>query len=242
MLGFGTTAGKIDDFETRFTVVNGAHFLIAGNGAEAWPISAAEATEFKALYRGRMIRARWLRRLTVLGPILLILLGNMSWGWPKPVLAAMGTAAALLILAALTFGIQYHPLISYVTKVEIERRLKRRIATNMPAALTPSMTPLGRFARRLLFVCVALEIGLGLLHLLVGPTIFAEFLSLNDGSGYAHLAWLIWLTPGLSSLIHAGLLVAILLLVLDRWSRRQAAKQANPSGPPATGTSGRRPT
>jgi hypothetical protein len=49
-----TTAGKIDAFEARFTIVGGAHFLIAPNGKEAWPISAAEADAFKALYRRRM--------------------------------------------------------------------------------------------------------------------------------------------------------------------------------------------
>lgn len=229
MLGHGTTAGKIDDFETRFTVVNGAHFLIAGNGREAWPITAAEAREFRALYRRRMIWARWLRRITVGGPILLILLANL-FPWPKPLLAAMGFVATILILAALAFAIQLHPLASYLTKLEIERGLKRRIATSMPAAIRPAMTPLGRVARRLLFLFVALEIGLGLLHLLLGPTIFAEFLGLNDGGDQRHLAWLIRVTPGLSSLIHAGLLIAILLLALDRRSRRLAAKPPGVSG------------
>jgi hypothetical protein len=230
MLGFGTTAGKIDDFEARFTVVNGAHFLIAGNGREAWPITAGEAEAFKSRYWRRMGWARWIRRITVGTPILLILFGNAAW-LPQPVRAVIGTVAALLILCALAFGIQQHSIVSFLTKAEIERDLRHRIATGMPAALIPNMTPLGRFARRLLFIAVAMEIGLGLLHLLLGPTIFAEFLGFNDGNGgYANLVWLIWLTPTLSSLIHAGLLAAVLLLVLDRWSRRQAAKQARASG------------
>ena len=57
MFGPATTSGKIDEYGTRFTIVNGAHFLISGKDSEAWPISAAEVADFQAHYRRQMVRS-----------------------------------------------------------------------------------------------------------------------------------------------------------------------------------------
>jgi hypothetical protein len=220
MLGFGTTAGKIDDFEARFTMVNGAHFLIARDGKQAWPITATEAETFKARYRGRMMWARWIRRITIGVPILLILFGNATW-LPQPVRAAFGVIATVLILCALTFGIQQHIVVSFVTKLEIERALRHRIATGMRAAITPSLTPLGRLGRRLLFAGIAMEVGLGLLHLLLGPTIFAEWLGITAWLGETNVHRFLLQTLAIGWIARALLLLAILMLIVDRWIRRK---------------------
>lgn len=233
MLGFGTTAGKIDDFEARFTNVNGAHFLIARDGKQAWPITAMEAEAFKARYRHRMIRARWIRRITVATPVLLILFGNAAW-IPPPVRAVFGAAAVTLILCALCFGIQQHVIVSFVTKAGIEHELRNRVATGMRAAVTPNLTPLGRFGRRLLFTCIALEISLGLLHLLLGPTIFAGWLGATTWLGRENVEWFFLLTLPLSLIARGLMLVAALLLIVDRSARRRAAARPGPgqSGAP----------
>jgi hypothetical protein len=147
MLLPGTTAGKIDEFGTRFTIVKGAHFLIAGNGKEAWPISAAEAEEFKALHRRRMIVARWIRRLAILTPILMLILG---WNFlPKAawVREAFGTATALLLVFGIPLGFLQHNLTSDLTGFGIERRLKGRITTGLREAITPQLTTAGWWTR-----------------------------------------------------------------------------------------------
>lgn len=225
MLGIGTTAGKIDDFEARFTNVNGAHFLIAGNSSEAWPITAAEAEALKSLYRRRMVVARWIRRIGLVSPILCLVIG---WNLPaeaKTLRAIVGMAATILILFAMTVAIQQHPLTSWVTKWGIERRLRHRITTRMQAAVTPAITPLGRFARRLLLVSLIMELGLAALFMTFGPTIFAEWLGTQ---AEWPATWLVLLLGTLQKLTHAGLLFAFVLLVIDRRSRRQAAAPAAP--------------
>jgi len=231
MLGIGTTAGKIDDFEARFTNVRGAHFLIAGNGREAWPITAAEAGAIKSLYRRRMVVARWIRRIGLVSPILCLVIG---WNLPadaKALRAIVGMAATILILFAMTVAVQQHIFTSWVTKWGIERRLRHRLTTRMQAAVTPAITPLGRFARRLLVACLIMELGLLALFMAFGPTIFAEWLGTQ---AQWPAIWLALLLGALGKLTHAALLFAALLLVIDRRSRRQAAgpaaEDAKPEG------------
>jgi hypothetical protein len=55
MFGPSSTAARIDAFESRFAMANGAHFPIAANGKEARPISEAEWIAFRELYRGRIV-------------------------------------------------------------------------------------------------------------------------------------------------------------------------------------------
>jgi hypothetical protein len=48
----------------RFTTVNGAHFLIAANGEEAYPTSAAESSDFRDLCRRTISSIQAGRRAT----------------------------------------------------------------------------------------------------------------------------------------------------------------------------------
>lgn len=223
MLGFfGTTAGKIDDFEARFTNVRGAHFLIAGNGREAWPVTATEAEAYKALYRRRMVIARWIRRIAVAAPILLFMLFWSIPVGPKPVAAVIGYAFGGLFLFAINVGLPQHPITSWVTKRGIERRLRDRLRTGMQAAVTPAYTPLGRFARRLLVIGLIMELVLFAIFVCFGPTIVAERLgTITDRPP----EWILPVFIVLPKLTHGMLLIAGLLLILDRWSRRQAARE-----------------
>jgi hypothetical protein len=220
MLDPTSTARKIDEFESRFTTVNAAHFLIAANGKEAYPISAAEASEFKALYRRRMMWARWLRRIVVIGPFALLFLTPSALG---PYLFAWGVAPYLLFLP---LGLIQHPIVSDLTKVSIERRLKRRITTRLPAAVTPARTPLGRFARRLLLTCIALEIGMVALHAMMGMDALAEHMRIMYRQGNGHEGLLAQVTGNLVWGVLLAAMFSMALMMVDRWSRRLAAVRA----------------
>ena len=94
------------------------HFLIDGRGGEAWPLSAQESDEFRALYRRRMNRARWIRRgLLLLFPILLVI------GWqlprePRWLIQAYATVTALSLFVSPWLGFLQHKLTSDITKAE----------------------------------------------------------------------------------------------------------------------------
>lgn len=222
MYGPSTTAGKIDAFETRFTRVNGGHFLIAPDGKEAWPISAAEDAEFKALYRRRMERARWFRRGLLLGPLLLIVLTMISF----PVPDSLAAILLPLYLLAIPIGLIQHPVTSDFTIRRIERGLKHRITTRFPAAITPPLTPLGHFGRRLLFACVALEIGMIGFRLLLNREALAEHMRVMYRHTNGHEGVLAQVTGNLAWGLQYAALLAIVLLFIDRRSRRLAAERA----------------
>lgn len=222
MFGPRSTAGKIDEYESRFTIVNGAHFLIAGNGREAWPISAAEAAEFKALYRRRMERARWIRRSVFLVPLLFILLDILSLPPPD----ALAIVLLPLYLIAVPVSLAQHPITSDLTRAGIERRLKRRITTRLPAAITPPLTPLGRFGKRLLIACVAIELGTIALHLALGRDAYAQHMRILYRVGNGQEGLLAQITGNLAWGAQFAAMLAILLLIVDRRSRRLAAERA----------------
>jgi hypothetical protein len=222
MFGPTTTAGKIDAFETRFTRVHGGHFLIAPDGREAWPVSAAEAGEYKALYRRRMLWARWLRRGLLLGPLLLILLTMISF----PVPDSLAAILLPLYLLALPIGLILHPVISDLTRRRIERGLEHRITTRLPAAITPALTPLGRFGKQLLLGCVALEIGIIGFRLLLSREGLAEHLRVMYGHPNGHEGVLAQVTGNLAWGLQYAALLAIVLLFVDRRARRRAAARA----------------
>jgi hypothetical protein len=224
MLGPGTTAGKIDDYETRFTMVNGAHFLIAGTGDEAWPISAAEAEEYKAHYRRQMVRARWLRRGLILTPILIIVL-NAFFPLPRTafVRSTVGVGTALLLVFGIPLGFLLHNIVSDLARTGIERRLKHRITTRLPEAVTPKLTAAGRAGRRLLFACLALEIGMAALHLILGRDAFAQHMRIMYRMGNGQEEALARLTGNLAWVLLFAMMLAILLMIVDRRGRRRMA-------------------
>jgi hypothetical protein len=221
-----TTAGKIDAFETRFTIVNGAHFLIAPNGKEAWPISAAEADAFKALYRRRLVRARWIRRGLLFGPALLMVLAMMSAAIPD----GLGIILLPLYLLAIPLAFLQHALTADLTRWWIERQLQRRITTRLPEATTPPLTPIGRLGKRLLIGCIALEIGMVVLHLLLGMDALAEHMRVLYGQTNGDEGMLAQFTGNLAWFTQFALMLAILLMIVDRRIRRgreAAAKLAD---------------
>ncbi|HYI47894.1 MAG TPA: hypothetical protein VEX35_05455 [Allosphingosinicella sp.] len=227
MFGPTGTARKIDDFESRFPIVNGAHFMIAANGKEAWPVSAAEAADFRALYRRRMKRARWIRRGALLAIVPLLVLmaqlvdeppGRMGPGWQ--------IAYALVLLALPLFALLQHPLTSDLTKAGVERRLRHRITTRHPPALVPALTPLARFARALLAGVVVAEIGLMLLQALLGRDALAAHMRVLTGMVAGNEDWLAQATGTIGRLLPLALLLGLLLLRVDRKRREAEAREA----------------
>ena len=227
MFGPTTTAGKIDEYGTRFTIVNGAHFLISGKGKEAWPISAAEEAEFRAHYRRQMVRARWLRRGLILTPILIIIL-NAFFPLPRTefVRSTVGVGTALLLVFGIPLGFLLHNIISDVTRIGIERRLQHRLTSRLREAITPKLTPFGRFGRRLLFACVALEIGMMVLHAVIGREALAQHMRILSRMGNGQEEMLARLTGNLAWVLQFAMVLAILLLIVDRRGRRKAGELA----------------
>lgn len=226
MHGPTSTAGKIDQFETRFTMVGGAHFMIAGNGKEAWPVSAAEAEAFKSLYRRRMIRARWIRRGVILTPLLFIWLNILLSDQPESVRALLGVAAATLFVIGIPLAFLQHALTGDLTRWGIERQLSRRITTRLPEAITPPLTPVGHFGRRLLFACIALELGMIVLHLAMGEGALAEHMRVLYGQTSGNEGPLARFTGNLAWVTQLALMLAIVLMIVDRRIRRRRAEEA----------------
>lgn len=216
-----TTAGKIDAFEARFTQVGGAHFLIAEKGEEAWPISAGEAAAFKGLHRRRMERAQQIRRLAVLVPFLLLPLNALLADAPRAVTGTLGLITFLLFMPGILLGFFQHALTDEWTRRGIERQLKHRLTTRQPEAITLALTPRGRFARRLLGFCVALEIGMFLLHPLLGPNAIGEHLQIMFGQAQGNEGLAAQITGRLSWAVHLAALIAVAMLVLDRHQRER---------------------
>lgn len=230
MFGPTTTAGKIDAFETRFTTVSGMHFLIAPGGREAWPISQVEAADFKALYRRRMLRARWIRRSLLIGPLLLIVLAMIAF----PVPDSLAAVLLPLYLLAIPVGLIQHRVTGDLTVRRIERGLRHRIVSRFPAALTPALTPLGRYGRQLLLACVAVELGIIGFRLLLSREALAEHLRVLYGHATGHEAMLAQVSGTIAWVVQYAAVLAIVLMILDRRARRRAAarREAEASPPP----------
>lgn len=224
-----STAGKIDQFESRFTLVGGAHFLIAPNGEEAWPVSAAEAAEFKGLYRRRMERARWIRRAVFIVPFGLLLLSMAGAAVPDWLAAWV----LMLYLVAVPPAFLQHKLTSDLTRRGIERQLQRRITTRLQAAITPERTMAGVFGKRLLMTCVAVEIGVIALHLAMDRAAFAAHMRVLYGRTAGNESVLAQLTGHLAWLAQYGLVLAVLLMIADRLIRRRRASSADARAPSA---------
>ena len=223
MFGPRTTAAAIAAFEGRFTEVSGAHFLVARDGAEAWPVAAVEAEAFRTLYRQRMMRAKLVRRLAVLWPFVTILFMMATSSLPREVQGPLQQAAGLFAAFGLPLGLVQHRIVSELSLRGIEGPLRRRLATRLPAALTPPPTPLGGFAKRLLFTCVALEIGILALHLAMGPGALAAHIRIFYRQGNGGESLLAQVTGNLAWGVQFAALLAILLMLIDRRARRLAA-------------------
>lgn len=233
MFGPGTTAAAIDAFERRFTHAAGAHFMIAANGKEAYPISEAESLSFRAIYRRRMERARRLRRGALLAVVpLLWLLAQLAHDPPGRMGPAWQAAYLLVMMGLPLFGLIQHPITSDLTKTGIERRLKRRITTRHPPAVTPPATPLGRFAKRLLIAALAIEVAIQLFHAFAGRDELAAHMRVLYGLQSGDESWTARLTGHLSSAILLCVVAGAALLAIDRRNRRaaDAAKAAKADG------------
>ena len=216
----------IEAFEGRFTNVGGAHFLVARGGAEAWPVGAVEAEAFRALYRRRMMRAKLVRRLAVLWPFFTILFMMATSSLPSGVQGPLQQAAGLLAACGLPLGLIQHRVVSELTLLGIERPLKRRLATRLPAALMPASTALGGFAKRLILICVSLEAGMVALHAAMGLDALAEHIRIFYRQGTGQESMLAQLTGNLAWGVQFAALLGILLMIVDRRGRRRAEERA----------------
>lgn len=222
MFGPKTTGGAIDAFESRFTNTAVGHFMIAANGKESYPISEAESIAFRALYRRRMMRARWIRRAVLFGFIpFLILLSNIIPPWLG---AWFQWVPALTLLGAVPAALIQHPITSDLTKMAIERSLKHRITTRFAPAVTPVATPLGRFAKSLLVAAFGIEVAIMLFHALRPRAELAEHMRVLTGLTAGNEGWVARLTGNLSWFCQLSLLAGGLLLMLDRRNKRAAAR------------------
>jgi hypothetical protein len=226
MFGPGTTGAAIDAFESRFTSAHGAHFLIAANGKEAYPISEAEGLAFRALYRRRMARARWIRRGALFGLIpLLIVLGRIAEASPDSLRQAFRDASGLLILGLPLFGLLQHPITSDLTKVGIERPLKRRMTTRHAPAITPVTTPLGAFTKKLLITGFAIEAAIYLYHAFGPREEFAAHMRVLYGLTSGNESMTARLSGNSSWVVQLSIFAGIILLMVDR-RRKRAAERA----------------
>ena len=226
MFGPRTTAAAIEAFEGRFTQVGGAQFLVARGGAEAWPVAAIEADALRTRYRRRMMRAKLVRRLAVLWPFVTILFMLATSSLPREVQGPLQQAAGLLAAFGLPLGLLQHRIVSELTLYGIEHPLRRRLATRLPAALTPAPTPLGGFAKRLILVCVSLEAGMLALHLCMGPGALAEHIRIFYRQGSGNESMLAQVTGNLAWGVQFAAMLGILLMLVDRRARRLAAERA----------------
>ena len=227
MFGPGTTAAAIDAFESRFTSAAGAHFLIAANGAEAYPVSEAESLAMRELYRRRMGRARWIRRAALFGFIpLTMAIGSAMPHDPRWLRTAFQTAQLLALFGLPLFGLVQHPITSGLIRRAIERPLKRRITTRYAPAVTPVTTRLGAFAKKLLITAFAMEVAIMVYHSLGPREELAAYLRMLYGLPGGNESWAARFTGSLSRILQLVLVAGALLLMLDRRNRSSAAKRA----------------
>jgi len=238
MFGPGTTAAAIDAFESRFTSVGGAHFLIAANGREAYPLGEAESLALRERYRRRMGWARWIRRAALFGFIpLTIMIATLTPHDPRWLREAFQTAELLALFGLPLFGLAQHPIVSDLTKLAIERPLKRRITTRYAPAVTPAVTRLGAFAKKLLITAFAMEVAIMLYHSFGPREELAAYLRMLYGLPSGNEGWAARFAGSLSRILQYVLVTGALLLMLDRRNRRIEAKRAAApdAGPSAPG-------
>lgn len=225
MFGPGTTGAAIDAFESRFTSAAGAHFMIAANGKHAYPLGESESLAFRALYSRRMRRARLIRRASLLSFIpLLILINTWSDEAPKWLHTALQWAHALILLGLPLFGLVQHPITSALTKAGIERSLKRRITTRFAAAVTPVVTPLGAFAKKVLITAVAIEVAIVIFHAFSGYDEVAAHLRVLTGLQSGNEGWTARFSGSLAWVAQLSILAGAALLTLDRRNKRAAGR------------------
>lgn len=228
MFGPRSTAGLIDEFESRFTTVSGARFLITRAGDEAWPISERESIEFRELYRRRMMRARLIRRGSlILFPVLLVL------GWQLPrepswFIEAYEVLTVLALFPGLFLGFLQHTLTSDITQAGIERSLERRITTRHDSATTPAATPLARLVRKMLIlvgvILLVIEIG----QMLLPRDELAGHIRVLTGLTAGNESQLARFTGTLAYLLFWTVLIGSVLLWLDRRQRLRAKAGSGP--------------
>lgn len=237
MFGPGTTAAAIDAFESRFTNVGGAHFLIAANGREAYPLGEAESLALRERYRRSMGRARWIRRAALFGFIpLTVAIARLTPHDPRWLRTAFQTAELLALFGLPLFGLAQHPIASDLAKRAIERPLKRRITTRYAPAVTPVATRLGAFAKKLLVTAFAIEIALMIYHSLGPREELAAYLRILYGLPAGNEDWAARFTGSLSRILQLVLVAGALLLMLDRRNRRVAAERAKALPAGSSGT------
>jgi hypothetical protein len=228
MLGPATTAGLIDEYESRFTTANGARFLIARAGDEAWPISEQESIEFRDRYRRRMMRARLIRRVSLIVFPVLLVLGWLLPREPRWFIEAYQGLTALALFAAPLLGFLQHRLTSDVTRAGVERLLERRITTRHDPAITPSATPLARVVRKTLIlvglILLTIEIG----HLIGPREELAAHIRVLAGLTAGNESPLARFTGTLAYMLYWTGLIGAVLLWLDRRKRRRVAARSGP--------------
>jgi hypothetical protein len=156
-----------------------------------------------------MGRARWIRRIGLLAVIpVLILINTWSDEAPAWLQAILRWVHALTILALPVVAMAQHPITSLLTRAGIERPLKNRMTTRLPAAVTPVTTPLGAFARKMLITAFVIA---G--HMRV-------FTGLRSGSE----SWTAQLTGNIAWYAILAMIVSAILLMIDRRNKRAAAR------------------
>jgi preprotein translocase subunit SecG len=228
MFGPTTTAGLIDEYESRFTTDSGARFLIARSGEKAWPITEQESIEFRERYRRRMMRARLIRRVSLaLFPVLLIL------GWqlprePRWFIEAYGVLTALALFAGPFFGFLQHMLTSDITKEGVERELERRISTNHEPAITPAATPLARLVRNTLILAGAILMAIETGHMIGPREEIGGYMRVLTGLAAGNERLLARFTGTLTYVLIWTMLIGSVLLWLDRRKQSRAAARSRP--------------
>jgi hypothetical protein len=225
MFGPGLTGAAIDAFESRFTTANGAHFMIAANGDEAYPIGEAESLAFRALYRRRMGRARWTRRAALLGFIpLTVAIATFTPEGPRWLKEAFQTAELLALFGLPFLGLIQHPITSELTKRAIERPLTRRITTRFAPVVKPVATRLGAFARKLLITAFAIEVTIMIYHSIGPREELAAYMRVLYGLQSGNEGWAARFTGSLSRVVQLCLVAGGVLLMLDRRNKRAAER------------------
>lgn len=228
MFGPTTTAGLIDEFESRFTTVSGARFLIARAGDEAWPISDRESVEFRVRYRCRMLRARLIRRAALMLFPALLVLGWQLPSEPRWFIEAYGALTAISLFAGPFFGFLQHKLTSDFTREGIERQLERRITTSHEPAITPAASPLVRMARKVLILAGAILMGIELWHMIGPREDFAGHLRVLTGLTAGNESLVARFTGTLTYLLIWTILIGSVLLWFDRHKRQRVTAASRP--------------
>jgi hypothetical protein len=225
MFGPTTTGGAIDTFESRFTSTAVGHFMIAANGKHAYPISEAESLAFRALYRRRMGRARWIRRIGLLAVIpVLIVINTWSNEAPAWLQEVLRWVHVLTLLALPVVAMVQHPITNLITRTGIERPLKTRMTTRFPEAVTPVVTPLGAFAKKVLITAFAIEVGVALVHAFTPRAELAGHMRVLYGLQSGSESWTAQLTGNIAWYATLAIIGSAILLMIDRRNKRAAAQ------------------